>query len=568
MGQPPATGAHRAGLELPGNNRMERAGSELNRFPGAAVLTGPNGMVLDANPAGEAIATMLRAGGGEDLRQAISSALQGRPGQINPLVLNPGAGATDLAFDVAILPWGDGATVLLLARNITLERSLRAALIESRQRYKDLVEAASDFAWETDTQGCFTFISSGGALGYSAAELVGAAARGLDNTGMQGGESPFTTRAPVQEIEVWLKGRDGESACLLATALPLFDSNGEWRGARGLCRNVTAERRHEARLAVDRHRERLLAYILGILRDEMDPARVLAAACGAVVPALPATGAAIYRQDRNGKIICAAQAGDLPGDTQIQALVQRLLRGESEVEIETGGGLLFGRATHFEEAWNGILCLWRDGTAGPWGREDRVLLAEIAGQIGLTNRQLARQEELEELSSTDSLTGLHNRRSLLGELERRFSRRAAWRGGAALFFIDLDNFKAVNDRHGHQRGDLALVTVARILRDHTRSRDLVARLGGDEFAVFVEDIGQAATEHKGWEICQASEELSALSGDEARPLGFSIGAAYCSSGGEETVADAVERADKAMYEVKRRGKGAVEVSVPAPEGGA
>ena len=101
---------------------------------------------------------------------------RGRAGQINPLVLNRGAGTTDLAFDVAILPWGDGASVLVLARDITLERSLRAALIESRQRYKDLVEAASDFAWETDAQGRFTFVSSGGALGYSAAELVGAAA--------------------------------------------------------------------------------------------------------------------------------------------------------------------------------------------------------------------------------------------------------------------------------------------------------------------------------------------------------------------------------------------------------
>ncbi len=132
----------------------------------------------------------------------------------------------------------------------------------------------------------------------------------------------------------------------------------------------------------------------------------------------------------------------------------------------------------------------------------------------------------------------------------------------------MDNFKAVNDRHGHQRGDLALITVARILRDHTRSRDLVARLGGDEFAVFVEDIGQAAAEHKGWEICRASEELSALSGDAEHPLGFSVGAAYCFSGGQESVTDAVERADKAMYEVKRNGKGAVEVSIPAVlEGG-
>ena len=77
-------------------------------------------------------------------------------------------------------------------------------------------------------------------------------------------DSPFATRVPVQEVEMWVKRSDGEPACLLATALPLSGLDGEWCGARGLCRNITAERTHEAALAGDRNRERLLAYILGI----------------------------------------------------------------------------------------------------------------------------------------------------------------------------------------------------------------------------------------------------------------------------------------------------------------
>lgn len=585
MGQSPPTGAPRpgsrpdpvsgalSGLE-PGQaagqgHGLALSGAPLERFPGPAVIAGPNGVVLDANAAGEPIAGLLRGGAGEELREAIASAQQGRPAQVNPLLISPGQsnGSAGLAFDVAVLPWGEGATVLLLARDITLERSLRAALIESRQRYKDLVEAASDFAWETDAEGRFTFISAGGALGYSADELVGTYARDLDDSGLAGGESPFTTRLRVREAETWVRQPDGEPACILATALPLFDSDGEWRGARGLCRNITAERRHEARLAVDRHRERLLAYILGILRDEMDPAMVLSAACSALVPALPATGAAIYRAGSGGNLSCAAQSGELPEDLDMETLIRRISHGESEVEIvqEHGGGkgILFGRATGFQEAWNGVLCLWRAGTVESWSAEDRSLLSEIAGQIGLTNRQLARQEELETLSSTDALTGLHNRRSFLSELERRSSRRAAWRGGAALFFIDLDNFKAANDRHGHQHGDFVLMTVARILRDLTRSRDLVARLGGDEFALFVEDIGLTSARHKGMEVCRAVADLRDLSGDDAHPLGCSIGIAYCRPDRDERVGDIVERADRAMYGVKRRGKGGVEVIEPA-----
>ncbi len=572
MGQSPTSGAFRAGpapsQTAAGDDLAGFPATALGRFPGAAVIVGANGVVLDANPTGEPIAALLRGGEGDELRQAIAGAQQGRPGQVNPLLLNAQSGIAGQAFDVAVLPWGEAATVLVLGRDITLERSLRAALIESRQLFKDLVEAASDFAWETDAQGRFTFLSGNNAMGYSAAELIGASSRMLEDTGAgtDGGESPFTTRTPVQDAEIWVRGQDGEPACLLATALPLFNADAEWRGARGLCRDITADRQHKARLAVDRHRERLLAYILGILRDEMDPDRVLSAACGALVPALPATGAAIYRQDPQGDLVCAAQAGDLPGPAELSGLIGRAVQGESEVEIQLDGGLLFGLATHFEDSWNGFLCLWQAEAGESWGREDRGLLAEVAGQIGLTNRQLARQEELEELSATDPLTGLHNRRSFLSELERRFSRRAAWRGGAGLFFIDLDNFKAVNDRHGHQQGDLALVTVARILREQTRSRDLVARLGGDEFAVLVEDIGQSASEHKAREFQAASGELSSLSGDEAHPLGFSVGVAYCRAEEDEIASDAVERADQAMYQVKRRGKGGVEISVrPAPE---
>jgi diguanylate cyclase (GGDEF)-like protein/PAS domain S-box-containing protein len=553
------------GIGSASGDAMSMAGAPLAKFPGPAIIAGPNGVILDANAAGEPIAQLLRGGGGADLRAAIAGAQQGRPGQVNPLLLNAGGSkpGTGLAFDVAVLPWGEGTTVLLLARDITLERSLRAALIESRQRYKDLVEAASDFAWETDTEGCFTFISASGALGYSAAQLVGMPVRDLEHGSLQGGESPFTTRTKVLESELWLRQADGEPACLLATALPLYDAEGEWRGARGLCRNVTAERQQEARLASDRHRERLLSYILGILRDEMDPAQVLSAACNALIPALPATGAAVYRLDPSGQMLCAAQAGELPGEDGIAESVRRIGHGEGEVEIALdsgdGPGVLYVRTTRFQETWNGMLCLWRLGAAEAWSREDRRLLGEVAGQIGLTNQQVARQEELEKLSSTDPLTGLHNRRSFLGELERRCSRRGAWRGGAALFFIDLDNFKAANDRHGHQHGDRVLVTVARILRDQTRSRDLVARLGGDEFALFVEDIGPSAASHRAAAICNAVAELRDLSGDAAHPLGCSVGVAFCPPDAQENAGDIVERADAAMYRVKHRGKGGIEI---------
>ncbi len=545
------------------------AGGSFESFPGAVLLAGQNGIVLTANPAAEPVAALLQGSGSEELRLAIEAALAGRAAQVNPLLLAPAVSAeggvtgVGLAFDVAVLPWGDGAAALLLGRDITLERSLRAALIESRQRYKDLVDAACDFAWETDPEGNFTFVSTQGALGYSAAELVGARAQYLQIE--QGGaqDSPFVTQLPLRDVEIWLRAADGEPACVLATALPLTDLRGAWCGARGLCRNITAERSQAAELAGDRHRERLLSYILGIVRDEMEPARMFTAAAGALVPALPAAGACIYRPDRGGVLACAAQAGELPPAELLDPVLQRIAERDSEDEIEVSEkcGTLLAKATRFTGELRGVLCVWRAGRSGPWNQADRYLLGEIAGQIGLAGRQLARQEELEELSSTDALTGLLNRRSFTEELQNRYAHRPDRRGGAALFFIDLDNFKQVNDRHGHQQGDLALVALSRILREQTRGRDLVARLGGDEFALFIEDITPAAAEHKGKELLRAGVELEAYSGGADTPLGFSVGIAACDPEGQESLDGLIDRADQAMYRVKRRGKGGLDLSL-------
>jgi diguanylate cyclase (GGDEF)-like protein/PAS domain S-box-containing protein len=539
-------------------------GGSFERFPGAVLVAGHNGLVLAANEAAAPIAALLQRGTHEDLRAAIGSALSGQAAQINPLLLAPGNAkrTVGLAYDVAVLPWGSGTAALLLGRDITLERSLRAALIESRQRYKDLVEASSDFAWETDASGRFVFVSAQGALGYSAAEMVGAQSLDLLVDAVEAEESPFSTRVPVQEAEMWVKRLDGEPACLLATALPLSGPDGEWCGARGLCRNITAERTHEAALAGDRNRERLLAYILGIVRDEMDPAHMLHAAAGALVPALPATGASIYSLDETGGMVCVAQAGTLPPDEVLAPALRRVAGGEEQVELAVESGALFAKETCFQDQRNGVLCLWRGGAIGPWHSEDRFLLTEIAGQIGLANRQLARQQALEEASSTDPLTGLLNRRCFIEAFQERYARSAGRRINSALFFIDLDNFKLVNDTHGHQRGDMALTALARILREQIRSRDLAARLGGDEFALYVEDISHAAAEQKGRELILAAAGLKEYSGDPERPLGLSIGIAVCDPRRQETPDELIERADKAMYDVKRHGKGGVSMAPP------
>src|SRR3546814_4200103 len=97
------------------------------------------------------------------------------------------------------------------------------------------------------------------------------------------------------------------------------------------------------------------------------------------------------------------------------------------------------------------------------------------------------------LSMTDPLTGLNNRRGFVDSLEALVAQDATKATGA-LFYIDLDNFKQVNDTHGHQTGDEALLEVAALMKEQIRGGDLAGRLGGDEFALFLCGIGRERSE--------------------------------------------------------------------------
>jgi len=155
----------------------------------------------------------------------------------------------------------------------------------------------------------------------------------------------------------------------------------------------------------------------------------------------------------------------------------------------------------------------------------------------------------------DSLTGLANRSLFRDRLEHALARLAR-RGGAivAVLFIDLDDFKRVNDTLGHARGDRLLAIVGELLRTVVRPGDTVARLGGDEFALLLEELSSAG---EALAIAQRAIEAIAtpfdLAGRQAR-ASVSIGVATrCVDG--TAVDDLIQEADAAMYEAKRSGKG-------------
>jgi diguanylate cyclase (GGDEF)-like protein len=162
----------------------------------------------------------------------------------------------------------------------------------------------------------------------------------------------------------------------------------------------------------------------------------------------------------------------------------------------------------------------------------------------------ARIEYLEGLSVTDELTGLLNRRGFLAQLERAIA--AARRGGphGVLMICDLDDFKAINDRHGHLVGDDALCQTAELLAQHVRRADTVARLGGDEFAILLIGAHLVAARRKAQALAQLVAATTITCGTCQFNLRVSFGLAAYSGG--ESEEELLNRADMAMYGQKRR----------------
>ncbi|HEV7723257.1 MAG TPA: diguanylate cyclase, partial [Iamia sp.] len=164
------------------------------------------------------------------------------------------------------------------------------------------------------------------------------------------------------------------------------------------------------------------------------------------------------------------------------------------------------------------------------------------------------EDQLEHQATHDPLTGLPNRTLLLDRLRVAVARAGRQQSLAAVLFLDLDNFKIVNDSLGHAAGDALLKEVARRLNACVRPNDLVARLGGDEFAILLEETPQPAEVISlGQRLLKSLERPVSINGTEVRPFA-SVGITFSDMGYRDP--DEVLRdADLAMYKAKADGKG-------------
>lgn len=168
-------------------------------------------------------------------------------------------------------------------------------------------------------------------------------------------------------------------------------------------------------------------------------------------------------------------------------------------------------------------------------------------------RLIASELEWRENAITDDLTGLHNRRKFVDDLDAIAAKKQPY----AMLILDIDHFKEINDQYGHAAGDAALVSMAGVLRSSLRATDSVYRIGGEEFAVLIRGATQYIAQRIAARIGVGIETAKIVHGDTPLNLTVSIGGKVAMRPAEEP-AQVFDQADRAVYVAKQAGRNCVQ----------
>ena len=164
-------------------------------------------------------------------------------------------------------------------------------------------------------------------------------------------------------------------------------------------------------------------------------------------------------------------------------------------------------------------------------------------------------DEMAELAMKDALTGIYNRRHFMGRLDSEWKRSRRYGRPLSLLLLDIDHFKSINDRYGHDVGDQVIVAVARLCGTQTRDSDVAARIGGEEFAILLPetDLADARIAAERLRTAVAERPVATTAGPIA--VTVSIGAAIADQAGDP--AEFLKRADQGLYAAKGGGRNCV-----------
>ena len=433
---------------------------------------------------------------------------------------------------------------------IAIERRLaEEALRESEAKFRGLFESIAEGVYQSGRDGRLLSVNPAFAsmLGYGSAEEVYALPSAAALYWNPADRAEFTRRVEsegeIRDAEFLMRRRDGQQLVILENARPMRDGSGRIVGYEGTIANITERKRAEQAIFAEKERAQVTLQSIGDAVISTDPEGRIEY-INPVAESLTAWSLAEARGQPIGAVL---------------RLVNELTREPMENSLSValgraGTGAPADHAVLVTRAGNEVAI--QESAAPICDRSGRVIGAVVVFHDVTKERRLKRA--LSWQASHDALTGLINRREFDNRLHAALLSAQRGEGSYALLYIDLDQFKVVNDTCGHQAGDRLLRDVTGLLQTRVRTSDTIARLGGDEFGVLLEGctLEQATRIAEG--VRQAIRDFRFAWGGSTLSVGASIGIVQIRAE-TENVANIMSAADIACYAAKDAGRNRIHV---------
>ncbi|PKG23874.1 sensor domain-containing protein [Niallia nealsonii] len=411
-----------------------------------------------------------------------------------------------------------------------IKKNLSNQKHEEMDRFRALVEQVNDWIWEVDHTGIYTYASPRvkDMLGYEPEEVIGKTPFDLMPEWEAKRIAPIfeeflSKKLPIENLENINIHRDGYEVVLETSGSPVIDSKGNCVGYRGMDRDITSKK------AAERKQQQLL----DIIKESPD-----------FIGTMDPSGNITFLNTTAKTILGIKETSEFPIEAIHPKWASDLLKQKAmPISIKEG-------------VWKGETAIVTKG-----GREipiSQIIIAHKTPQgdveyFSTIGRDITERVQLEKLikkkAYLDELTNLPNRRFLHGELTKYINGKKKF----ALLFVDIDNFKIINDTYGHHNGDLALSAISKRLSTSVRKEDFVCRYGGDEFIILLRNIVELTQiKQLADRIISAFQEPFSIQSENfivTASIGISI---YPTHG--YTVDALITNADKYMYEIKKQGK--------------
>jgi len=441
---------------------------------------------------------------------------------------NAMAGAMVVAALAIIAALSISIRRLVLAPLLALHETLRT----SEERFRTLVTSSDDIIYTVDCEGRYTGVFGKGvaARGWKAEAIVGK--RPTDFFGADGQAHEAAHAQALRGTHLvfeWTLTRAPTPADFQISVSPIRDDEGNIRGLVGIGRDVTAHKEAEAQLM-------LAASVFSHAEEGI----VITDAAGAIVEVNDTfTRITGYARDEvlgaNPRILSSGRHDRDFYATVWTALTQHG-HWHGEVWNRRKDGALYAEMLNISAV--------RDGEGRP---------QHYVGLFSDITSLKEHQSQLERIAHYDALTGLPNRVLLADRLEQAIVHTRRRDNLMALVYLDLDGFKGVNDRYGHEAGDELLVVVSRRLKAALREGDTLARLGGDEFVAVLADLGDPSECNAVLTRLLLAAAAPVQIGDAAVQVSASLGVTlYPPDGGDPDTL--LRHADQAMYQAKEAGR--------------